>query len=257
MHTLRWLSAGRSVAIVRELAPIAAAWVSAWSVSALPDPVWHPDETPPSKRPTSGWFCISITAGALALRLDPGGDASLGRLLVDVHDDADSILAGRIGRAALRDLARRVLHLEEEAMSRARLETIDLPAALGQPSQGGGCFVLDLGSRRLRLAIDAALAECLAPPAPPPQTALVRRGQAVGEGRVRLQLRLDLGEMPLGQLQHLAVGEVIASRVPLDSAFGLAPPQGAILADAGLGRIGTHRAAVIKPTRPTPSGPTP
>ena len=247
MHTLCWLSRRRSQAIALALTPVSNRWSKAWSVSGLPDAVWQPVGTSMPSWPLSGWSVMAADRAMLGLRMDHGAEAALGRLLANAHDDTVGTLAGRVGRSALHDLARRIFELDETAMPNATDPSGDLPAALREPARGGGSYVLDLGARRLWLAIDAALADRLAPPAPPAPAPLHRRGLTLGDGRVRVHLRLDLGDLPLGQLQQLTAGEVIASRIPLDTAFTLALPHAAPLACARLGRAGEHRAAVVEP----------
>lgn len=254
MQSVRWLGASRRDAITQALAPITRAWLGAWWLRPPAQPCWRSDAAWMPAFARTRWLHAASEAGRLAL-LAHGDVTALGYALADVHDGTETALAERLGLAALRDLAWRVLGANDEPTAGPPLEAGALPPALALAARGGGRFALDLGGRPLMvLAVDATLAARLAPPAVPPPATLMHRMQVIGNGRARMQLRLDLGEMPLGQLRQLAVGEVIASRIPLDTPFALGLPHAPSLAHARLGRVGTSRAAVlIASNRPSQS----
>lgn len=245
MHRLRWLSRSRSASITQTLDRLCTDWRVAWSVRDVADLTWH-SVNARDLASHSGWLLVHTAAGQLGLRVDRCTEGALGRQLAKIHDDAESMTSVRIGQAAQQDLAQRILRIDVETMTRTMRRPVELPPDLGDPTRGGGVFRSELGTCGLLLAIDATLADHLAPlPAIPPPP-LIRREQALIAQTTRLHLRLDLGELPLRELQQLTEGEVIASHVPMDATFTLALSNTEVpLARARLGRVLEYRAALL------------
>lgn len=248
MERIRWLSETRARRIAETLTDLSRDWIEAWWVCAPRDVTWRHVASVGLAAADSLALLADWDGCAVAYPMSLAQLAELGRHIVDVHDGAETALARRIGQEALGDLLARIqARIGATGEIMLRQHEGELPAELGRASRGSALFSAAFGGVSVRLAMNSHLADRLAPGKNPPEASLSRRDSVVGLGRVRLQLRLDLGDLALGELRQLTVGEVIASRVPLDHPFELGLAGAPPLATARLGRDDRQRAVVLLP----------
>lgn len=239
---LRWFGASGLAALERALSDALHAWAHEWCVDAPAVAVACRSAPTEPLEPTLERFAIHEPgrAGAVHLIAAPD-DPSLvvlgtARLAREPHAE----LVGHVRECAIAAL----LDSIGAALQWRAVERVDAPVTDRRDAD----LVADLrfGSHRLTLYLEAAVAARLPRRAVTAMSrALVPRTEAVLRGTGRARLQLDLGEYPVAELERLAPGVVLSSRVPLTHSFELKLGDRLALR-ARLGRSGKHKAIVLE-----------
>lgn len=245
------LSAKRRAALRDTLAACVESWRSQWSTAREPFDVTVPYECEHAAPRAS--LAIGLTFAS----------RTLGELGV-VHADADiltSLLAVGVSAetaGAAHGIAREFLIEMLRSLCRELAKLAHVEDVLIEPTRGSAspkarsghlavAFRAGHGKARVVVWLEARAVELLAPPqaAQSASVPLAHRRLAVAHERVRLEAMLGNADVPLRDLLHLAVGDVIVLDQPLGRGGHLALPYGRVVTQVVLGRAGKQRAISI------------
>lgn len=215
---LRWQGRSRLARLRAEVEGRCARWLDEWSAAARDCAVEALEESAPADPRGAGGHWQELRAGAATARFSlPGPAFELwGQRLLGADGEADG-LAEALGRRAFAALAQALLSAPQAAP--ARIERPH-PREL-EPRHGVAALALQLAGVRLRLYLDPAACDLLAPlPAPAPATLSPRAG-ALAQATVELTATLDLGRGALGQALNLRPGEILKTGLRLDAPLQL------------------------------------
>lgn len=117
----------------------------------------------------------------------------------------------------------------------------EAPSAPGAPF--GDRLLLSIRGQGplLYVLIDAALLERFLPPLPA-KPALVNRQAAIGKAKIKLQVRLPLVSLAVGEMNSLQPGDILRARTELAQPLSLVSEQDEMLAEGYLARQQGHLA---------------
>jgi hypothetical protein len=183
---------------------------------------------------TLDWQKAQGRAGAIWLagqQSDTWRDLLFGPLAVNVPDDATRQHLLRQAQLALANAL--LAELQQEGVTTLANEA---PAMPGGPLGDRLALCLSVQSQQLYILIDAALLAHFLP-ALPAHDPLHKRQAAIAKAKVRLQVRL-----PLGEMQDLRPGDVLRARTELAQPLSLATEQAKVVAEGYLVRQHDHLA---------------
>jgi hypothetical protein len=232
-----WIGQTRRQALADRLDTIVQAWWQAWALAPLPGKLRSDGESR-----LDGGQLIAEGRGRLALQVD----GSLARALCAIDDEQAGTLSRHIGQAALADLATRIVGTPSISHGAS------LPLELTDERLGACCLFLDCaGVDGIVFRLDRVLVDRLAPaPITTPKTVpLAARKDIVGPLSVRVKASLDLGEVSLGELRDLRVGDVLSTSTALHRLIDVTvAASGKQLVRGQLGEQDGHRALLLETT---------
>lgn len=168
----------------------------------------------------------------------------LGNWLAGIRESV-STLSQEVGRAALEDLAHRLVQLMGKGDVAEHGESA-WPRNLTREELGATGLTLHAGGVAINLALsrDAVDAVCPSPP-PVPGPALHARADAAGTASTQLTAIFDFGTISIRELGELRVGEVLVGECPLDTPVHVRSPGKVPIATARMGRNGNRLAIAI------------
>jgi hypothetical protein len=237
-----WLGESRRIELHALLVRDVSEWSRDWWMehSSAAIDVYPLDAWVPTKEPSAAW---RFGAGTLQL-LPHRGEAALGGYLSAHAGDDTSLLASRIGKRALADLALRLARRAQAPLS--SLSEGESPVdACHRLELGAYMATVTLGKFTFALAIDRAVADLLAPAKNPGKTSLAPRAQAMNGLDVSLEVCIPLGTASLSQLDDLRVGEVLVGDALLSAPVEIRIVEGHAVAFATLGERDSSRAVTL------------
>jgi flagellar motor switch/type III secretory pathway protein FliN len=245
------LSAKRRAALRGTLASCIESWRSQWSTAREPCDITVPyecEQTSPRASFAIGLIFASRKHGELGM-LHADADI-LPSLLATAMPAEIAGVAHGIARAFLIEILR---SLCGELAKRAQVDDLLIePARVSHPPTARTDHLMVAlrpahGKARALLCLAARSVELLAPreTAQAASAQLTHRRLAVAPERVRLEAVLGNVDVPLRELIHLAVGDVIVLDQQLGRGGHLALPDGRVVAPVVVGRAGERRAVSI------------
>lgn len=178
------------------------------------------------------WFETRANAGTVRACMASTAFDQLGRRLLGAAESDNLGLAAGVGRRAWCDLMRAWFAVASDADA---LSDALAPSERALAARHGVVGVLlQIAGIRIALYLDAGLCDALVPVDPPAAIALSKRGDAMHQAEVSLEVQLDLGSAEIGQAFDLRPGEIIRTGVKLDTALTLRSATGATLAHGQL-----------------------
>jgi hypothetical protein len=233
--TLRWVSEDRRKKALENLTSRVAAWSGRWSLTPAPlDPqLVALEELQASVQPYSGEH------GVVVLQVEGGSVSDLGGTLADAPPTGSKGLSQAIGERALDDLLSTLA---------GKPRTDITPAALLERT-GALAIRLNLSDRlRLLVGLHGDLVESYAPSVrKKPAVRLVRGADAARESTVNGRFVLDLGQVPLSDLDGLQLGDVLVGQSALDQPIRFESAGRASPLHFRLTRIAEARAGLVVP----------
>lgn len=228
---LRWHGASRLARLRSLLSARAGQWLRDWaSDGAALDLGLEPLDTGVG---AGQWFETRGDGGAVRACMAASAFDQLGRRLLGAAESDQLGLAEGVGRRAWCDLMRAWFAAASDAEAAIETAAPD-PRALAA-RHGVAGVLLQVAGIRIALYLDPGVCDALVPvERPVAALALSRRGEAMHQAQVGLEVALDLGSAEIGQAFDLRPGEIIRTAVKLDTALILRSATGAALAHGQL-----------------------
>ncbi|WP_266158306.1 FliM/FliN family flagellar motor C-terminal domain-containing protein [Dyella silvatica] len=235
-----WLGASRKQALAGKLDRIVRTWWDAWGLEPVPGAI---DAAVPGVAADRYWLIDQ--QGLLAVHMD----GSLAEALTGIDDKRGGHFADHLSQKALHDLVARLADQRGSVSPISTTEVSSLPAELAEERRGACSFGLSCGPMHLSIWLDRAMADRLAPRTTSNATlrVLASRTDALAPARTQLTARLELGDIAMGELRDLHVGDVLMTRTPLSELIDLViSDSGKHLIHGRLGEQGGQRALLLQ-----------
>lgn len=186
---------------------------------------------------------IEAVGGCLLVAMDKRQlDAFGGRLALAVADGSDGI-AAELGRAAMQDLAVRLVARMGLGGGEPAVSDEAWPESVAHPEWGALGLHATIDDFDVLVAMDRALIDAAFPRKVKVTGVLSSRAESLGSLDVPLAAVLDFGLVSARDLAGLHLGEVLVSECPLDQPV-MVQAGGHRLFDASIAHAGRHLAIV-------------
>lgn len=238
-----WLGTTRRKAVRDALASCTDAWLQDWCLQhgALVREISETTATWAGRDDLwvieSDHGCVLVTVGAQQL------DA-LGKRLAAVAVEDGQEIAAEVARCALEDLAIQIAARARQVGTQPAIRQGAWPERVTRPEWGAVAIQIVLDDILILVAMDRLAVDALCPKRAFASMSLNERAVALEATPVALTAVLDFGQINARDLAGLRVGEVLVSERKLGQSISLRAGDNS-LADASLGRIERHLAAIV------------